>query len=517
MDQLVKQPETGTPSDPTTACNHNDSSEQGNDQVNVERGNGVAANIQPRHATSDLSLDDLEAAQALEGLRADCAQQSIVYYDSHPADSKIAPSLPSPPPFQQAPEPEPLLALFTAQHPLLSTAINGPLSAYTSSKSFSPRFKYGAELVERHVGSPVVSTVRTAGKYTGLETGVRWFLDGERRGGLSRAPKRRRTSHQADGVADDVEQGLHDEIPESPLDYTGTYPGLYHDRPPPYDDERSPTYEQHDSSVHPSHGTNSSSNTTWRTRLVMSTSGLGVAMSEESLRNLKYCLSWLRWGNNYLHKAIRDLQGIIREYNAKGEEASEPAVTGPRGEPQASDSPQGKPSLSGRMHSLKSDILTTMSRLCHVVSQYTGGALPANARSLVHAHLTALPGRFTYVLRLKRQQSTSPSTQRDSPNDSKSGSPVPEPAVDSAHRVLILASEGLDMIAQITSIVHGTINSAEEWCEQLGRNRRVETPNRQQQQQQPKQHQEEDDQEVMGQTMSSDPTYEKAKKKDMTE
>ncbi|KAL8772807.1 MAG: hypothetical protein Q9209_002152 [Squamulea sp. 1 TL-2023] len=515
MDQLVKQPETGTPPKMTTARTHNGSfDDKGNDHVDVERRNGVGANVQPRRATSDLSLDDLEAAQALEGLRADCAQQPIVYYDSHHADSKIAPSLPSPPPFQQAPEPEPLLALFTAQHPLLSTAINAPLSAYTCSKSFSPRFKYGAELVERHVGSPVVSTVRTAGKFTGLENGVRWFLDGDRRGGPSRAPKRRRTSHQADGVLDDVEQGPHDEVSVSTLDYTGPYPGLYHDRPPPYDDERSPTYERHDSSVHSSHSTNSSSNTTWRTRLVMSTSGLGVAMSEESLRNLKYCLSWLRWGNNYLNKAIRDLQGIITEYNAKDEEASEPAVTRPQGEQQAPDSPQGKTSISGRMHSLKSDILTTMSRLCHVVSQYTGGALPANARSLVHAHLTALPGRFTYVLRLKKQQSASPSTQQDSPNDSRVGSPVPEPAVDSAHRVLILASEGLDMIAQITSIVHGTINSAEEWCEQLGRNRQAETSNNQQQ---PKRQEEENDKKGMGHTVYSDTTYEKAETKDMTE
>ena len=68
--------------------------------------------------------------------------------------------------------PEPLLALLTSQHPLLSSAIN----AYASSKSYSPRFRVGAEFVERNIASPVASTVGTAGRMSGVETGVRWWL-----------------------------------------------------------------------------------------------------------------------------------------------------------------------------------------------------------------------------------------------------------------------------------------------------------------------------------------------------
>ena len=244
----------------------------------------------------------------------------------------------------------------------------------------------------------------------------------------------------------------------------------------------------------------------------MSTSGLGVAMSEESLRNLRYCLSWLRWGNNYLYRAIRDLQGIIKEYHATDEETSKPEAKEVDGERQPSERSRDKSSISGRMHSLKSDILETMSKLCHVVSQYTGSALPSNARSLVHAHLTALPGRFIYVLRLKRQQSASPGTKQESANDTEAGSPTPEPVVDSAHRVLILASEGLDMIAQITSIVNGTITSAEEWCNRLGRNPRSETNSPQQQ---PKQQQQQDEKTDLGQSVYSESKFEKDEPKDM--
>ena len=44
-------------------------------------------------------------------------------------------------------------------------------------------------------------------------------------------------------------------------------------------------------------------------------------------------------------------------------------------------------------------------------------------------------------------------------------------AVTGAQRVIVLAKEGLDMLAQVTAVVDGTIVSAEEWIEKLGRRR----------------------------------------------
>ena len=43
-----------------------------------------------------------------------------------------------------------------------------------------------------------------------------------------------------------------------------------------------------------------------------------------------------------------------------------------------------------------------------------------------------------------------------------------------AQKVVVLAKEGLDMMAQVSGVVGGTIVSAEEWCERLGRKRKEE-------------------------------------------
>jgi hypothetical protein len=40
---------------------------------------------------------------------------------------------------------------------------------------------------------------------------------------------------------------------------------------------------------------------------------------------------------------------------------------------------------------------------------------------------------------------------------------------DGAQRVLVLAKEGLDMMEQVSGVLDGTIHSAEEWCQRLGK------------------------------------------------
>ncbi|KAL8801796.1 MAG: hypothetical protein Q9200_006820 [Gallowayella weberi] len=451
----------------------------------TDRRKEISTDVQSRSATSDLSLDDLEAAQALEGLRADCGRQPRIFRRDHAVDSKADLGIHSPSTSQQTQEPEPLLSLLTYQHPLLSTAINGSLSAYTSSKSYSPRFKYGAELVERHVGSPVVSTVCTAGRYTGLETSFRWFLDGDRRGRQPRASKRRRTEYGEAG-APDVEQGLYDDHSYRRDSRTSLAESL-----PPYDNERSPTYEQHDSSSHPTHGT--MSNTTWRSRFMISTSGLGVAMSEKSLQSLKHCLSWLRWGNQQLTRATTDLSEVIKTHYPSHRDKSISAASGDEGKRQQSSEPRDKAAISRHIHALNSNIRETLSKVVNVVSEYTGGALPENARRLVYTHLSTFPHRVTRAYWTSGQQSEPPSARENPSDDATNGrsasEPENEPEITMAQRALVMAAEGLDMLTQIAGIVDGTITSAEEWCNRLGRHPPKSTatqgdqPNPQQQQQ----------------------------------
>ncbi|KAL5051195.1 hypothetical protein BDW71DRAFT_84288 [Aspergillus fruticulosus] len=377
-----------------------------------------------RRATSVLSMDDLEAAQTLEGLRTDFgASPRASQQTTASRDSKSQ---------------EPILSLLTSTHPLISSAINGSVAAYASSKSYSPRFKSGAEFIERNIGSPVASTVHTVGRKTGMEGSLRWALQ-RHASSSSESTRSKRRKVNSDNPADrDLEIGLSTMDAKSPPET----PDLYlNESLPPYDDHRSPKYEDVAREGSPRQST-------WQSRLMISTSGLGVAMSEESLKSLQYCLTWLRWANGRLGKTIVALQESLQEWESLSRKNGDASV-----DSQASN----QTLLSQRIQALKQDVLATLKQVVDVVSKYAGGALPENARNLVRRHLTSLPQRFRIA-----------STAVPAPDESGASS---EPS-SSARRILVLAQEGLDMMSQVSGVVNETLVSAEHWCERLGRKRR---------------------------------------------
>lgn len=109
-----------------------------------------------------------------------------------------------------------------------------------------------------------------------------------------------------------------------------------------------------------------------------------------------------------------------------------------------------------RIADVKADILATLKRVVSVISTYAGGALPDNARSLVHQHLVTLPQRFSIASRRASDEESA------------------DLAATNANRALVLAQEGLDMMNQVTRVVGDTLDSAEQWCEKLGRRRAPE-------------------------------------------
>ncbi|KAA8647014.1 hypothetical protein EYZ11_000095 [Aspergillus tanneri] len=392
----------------------------------MEVDNSSVSGDRSRRATSVLSMDDIEAAQALEGLRTEYGQSPRT--SSQTSSASV----------DSQPQPEPLLSLLTSTHPLISSAINGSVSAYTTSKSYSSRFRSGAEFIERNIGSPVANTVGTVGRKTGVESGLRWAL--ERRASGSSDPKRskrRKVGEENPSIDMDVEKGL--EQSALPHGMRSSSDLSVPEPLPPYDDQTSPNYDE----IGPEPP--SRPNSTWQSRLVISTSGLGVAMSEESLRSLQYCLTWLRWANGRLGKAIVALQGALKEWDQRQQDENGLAATN-----------QDTSLLSQRIQAVREDVLSTLKQVVNVVSKYAGGALPENARNLVRRHLTSLPHRFQVA-----------STSHPPPDSSASSSD----ATIGAHRILVLAQEGLDMMSQVSGVVNDTLVSADHWCERLGKKR----------------------------------------------
>ncbi|EPE02849.1 clock controlled protein [Ophiostoma piceae UAMH 11346] len=433
---------------------------------------------------ASVSLDDPDvrmAAEALGDLRAD--------FVSSPGRQQVSTPTPSS---------EPLFSLLTTSHPLLAKTIEGTTSAYMHGKNFSPRFKSGAEYVEGYL-APIGNTIGSVSRVTGVEGGVRWFLGGGRRrahhnssgndpndSGRLSFYKRRKVDQRRGGSSSSNLSNMsnaNNTLGEQAhrAETYRTSPELTEEQRrlsmstvetlPAYDDIRSPAYtesvdgnfeENASGEVASPTGKNSAA---WQSRLIMSTSGLSIAMSEESLRSLKYCLNWLKWANGHVDKVVVSLKTDLEQYDtAERERALAHAASNIPGAEEANNAEDetARKALEERIATLRGDLLVTLRGAVETVSKYAGGALPDNARVLVRKHLTSLPQRF----RLANQVSP----KED--GDSSSGTSTPDKDVrEGAQRVLVLAKEGLDMMSQVSGVLDGTIASAEEWCERLGKKR----------------------------------------------
>ncbi|KAI2465267.1 transcription factor Opi1 [Annulohypoxylon bovei var. microspora] len=437
--------------------------------VDTSSSSGVSAPSPDRFQdgrASSVSLDDPDvrmAAEALGDLRAD--------FISSPSN-KHAPAPGSPSSHANGSHSEPLISLLTTSHPLLATTIEGATSAYVNSKNYSPRFKSSAEYVEGYV-IPIANTVGSVGRVTGVEGGVRWFLGGGRRhksqsSDIESADMGSNKRRRVDGT------GTFKETTPEPASGAQTPRAFFdssHDRRlsvastvdtlPAYDDFRSPPYAEQ--FVSPEARPNSAP---WQSRLIMSTSGLSIAMSEESLRSLKYCLSWLRWANVRIGNVINALKATMEKFERSevGEDESDHSMGGT-----SSSEPVDRNQLAAKIAELRLDVLRTLQDVINTVSRYAGGALPENARELVRRHLTSLPQRF-------RVANMVGDGQRDGRHTEVDGEEFREAQEketrESAQRALVLAKEGLDMMSQVSGVLDGTIVSAEEWCDRLGRRKR---------------------------------------------
>ncbi|BFZ59986.1 transcriptional regulator opi1 [Saitoella coloradoensis] len=388
--------------------------------------------------TSGVSMEDPDvrlAAEALGSLRADLdsrhTQSPATIPHSHPRSG---------PRHVQ----EEGFVSRVSTYPVVSTAVR----AYEGGKNMSNVFKYGAEMVES-VARPVVRPFDDI-LCRGLDTIERRYSQPTQPGPeLAPVPA---TEHYRERN-DYAQEYREARTPIAPT------PNSSHKRKRTDDPQTSPptsTSTNLELATIPQTSTQltaRNSPSRWQTVLV-GAGGLGAAMSEESLKSLRYCLQWLRYANDHLAATISTLQSLLVSFSNVGggtlRRGNEGAVA------QSTE-------LSRRVAVIKQDVVETLRKVVGVVSHYAGASLPEPARGRVRAYVLSLPGRWAAVA-----EAQDPVSQ---PHNHLNGLHGPSPEERSAGRVLTLAKESLDCLWGVTGIVAEVLERADEWCERLGRSR----------------------------------------------
>ncbi|KAI0272384.1 transcription factor Opi1-domain-containing protein [Gloeopeniophorella convolvens] len=221
--------------------------------------------------------------------------------------------------------------------------------------------------------------------------------------------------------------------------------------------------------------------------VLLEAGGIGAAVSEESMRRLKYCLQWLQFATTHIDGQILILRDFIASLQPPP--GSQHALN-----PDALISPEHMRQLTN----VKRDVVATVRQVVDVVSKYAGGALPEPARTRVRGFILHLPQAWASAARRENvppaqargrgasrrsarrpgETSRPASPTRHSRQSSSAGTvavaagagavpPTAGSATQAAQRILALATESLDMMRGVTGVVKDSLDRADAWVERL--------------------------------------------------
>lgn len=119
----------------------------------------------------------------------------------------------------------------------------------------------------------------------------------------------------------------------------------------------------------------------WQQLVVHASSAAGstaAVISEESMKCLKYCLSWLQ----YAIRHIEQQMNVLRDF-----------LVSLASSQQQSLAPHQPKMHRSHLSSIKKDIVDTLRKVVDVISRYASNSLPHQAKMAVRGFILDLPGR----------------------------------------------------------------------------------------------------------------------------
>ncbi|KAM3163557.1 OPI1-like protein [Lachancea thermotolerans] len=296
-----------------------------------------------------------------------------------------------------------------------NTLINNAVRVYEQSKNQYPKFRKGAEIVERKALIPMVKRLE--------ETSNKW-------------KNRSKRSHEEE---EDEEEGSQSDEDYSEQDEYDEESDNFMDRATAVNDgvllvderlcrKRTSKRQKISNAI---------------AKSKVNLKGYQLDMSIESKKRLVTCLHLLKLANYQLSNRVGFLQNLV----FKEQQLRRGRL---RGHDIDSDEEEefydASDSIDEQSNVVKMEIVRTVKKVYTLISKFTGNSLPEPARTQVRESLLKLPMNWT---------STMNSENLARYTNSKGVSPN--------GKVLILAKESLGMVHNVMNVVDSTLGKAEEW------------------------------------------------------
>ncbi|KAI9249166.1 transcription factor Opi1-domain-containing protein [Phascolomyces articulosus] len=170
-----------------------------------------------------------------------------------------------------------------------------------------------------------------------------------------------------------------------------------------------------------------------------------AVISEESMKCLRYCLSWLQYAIQHIERQMAYLRSYLVSL-ASNKNKSKEVVQKQQQDAQDSDN---------TLASIKKEMVDTVRKVVDVISRYASSSLPEQAKNAVRGSILQLPARWKMV------------------NSSTSASPVAgssseDPQLhETSIKLLNFGGESIEMLQSVSNVFSDTVDRAELWLQRL--------------------------------------------------
>ncbi|KAI9359032.1 transcription factor Opi1-domain-containing protein [Pilaira anomala] len=199
----------------------------------------------------------------------------------------------------------------------------------------------------------------------------------------------------------------------------------------------------------------------WQQLVVGAGSAAGTTaavISEESMKCLKYCLSWLQYAIQHIEQQMM----ILKNYLVSLATNNNNNLLAPTTNTTNNNKTNNQRSvLSG----IKKDMVETLRKVVEVITRYAGASLPTQARQTVRGFILNLPGKWA-TLNDIRSTNTSPAC---SPmlGPRKLNQVVDPKQEEATLKLLAFGQESVEMLHSVSTVFSDTVDRAELWIDRL--------------------------------------------------
>lgn len=211
--------------------------------------------------------------------------------------------------------------------------------------------------------------------------------------------------------------------------------------------------------------------------------GISAAVSEESMKSLKYCLHWLHYATAHLDHQVGILRDFILSLSAVRRKSLAAGGTSALSSEALAEMDDGQSVLipnalltsedaraANILDGIKRDVLETIRKVVNVVSTYAGAALPEQAKRYVRNSILSLPERWAATVQVPVTSDSTEMTQAVSgsgTNADLNASTLaqaphrPSGTQAAAERTLTFAVDSLDMLRSVLNIFNDSVDRAD--------------------------------------------------------